>query len=108
YGLPEFDEQMKNPETIEGLAGPLIANADYKLPDNLAALPLTGAKIDVAAWKFRKPIQLSKPGAQQIELDPDVLVRAVLDQRDLRIVVDDRQLPFLLAHPSISRSLPLA
>jgi len=108
YDLSELDEQLKNAEAIEGRAGPLIANADYKMPDNLAALPLTGAKIDVAAWKFRKPIQLSKPGAQQIELDPDVLVRAAPDQRDLRIVVDDRQLPFLLERPSISRELPLA
>lgn len=108
YDLSELDDQLKNAGAIEGRAGPLIANADYKQPDNLGALPLTGAKIDVAAWKFRKPIQLSKPGAQQIELDPDVLVRAALDQRDLRIVVDGRQLPFLLERPSISRSLPLA
>jgi Protein of unknown function (DUF3999) len=108
YDLSELEEQLKSAETIEGRAGPLIANADYKLPDNLAALPLTGAKIDVAAWKFRKPVQLSKLGAQQIELDPDVLVGAERDQRDLRIVIDHRQLPFLLERPSISRSLPLA
>jgi hypothetical protein len=108
YDLSELDNQLKNAGAIEGRAGPLIANAGYKQPDNLATLPLTGAKIDVAAWKFRKPIQLSKPGAQQIELDPDVLVHAAVDLRDLRIVVDDRQLPFLLERPSISRSLPLA
>ena len=108
YDLSELDDQLKTAGAIEGRAGPLIANSDYKQPDNLAALPLTGAKIDVAGWKFRKPIQLLKPGAQQIELDPDVLIRAAPDQRDLRIVVDDRQLPFLLERPSISRSLPLA
>ena len=108
YDLSELDEQLKNAEAIECRAGPLIANTDYELPDNLAGLPLTGAKIDFAGWKFRKPIQLSKPGAQQIELDPDILVRAAPDQRDLRIVVEDRQLPFLLERPSISRSLPLA
>jgi hypothetical protein len=108
YDLSELDDQLKTAGAIEGWAGPLLANSDYKQPDNLAALPLTGAKIDVAGWKFRKPIQLLKPGAQQIELDPDVLIRAALDQRDLRIVVDDRQLPFLLERPSISRSLPLA
>jgi hypothetical protein len=108
YDLSELDNQLKNAGAIEERAGPLIANAGYKQPDNLGTLPLTGATIDVAAWKFRKAIQLSKPGAQQVELDPDVLVRAALDQRDLRIVVDDRQLPFLLERPSISRSLPLA
>jgi hypothetical protein len=99
---------LKSAQAIERRPGPLIANADYKQPDNLAAPPLTGAKIEVAAWKFRKPIQLSKPGAQQIELDPDVLARAAPDQRDLRIVADDRQLPFLPERPSISRSVPLA
>ena len=108
YDLSELDDQLKTAGAIEGRAGPLIANSDYKQPDNLAALPLTGAKIDATTWKFRKPIQLSKPGTQQIELDPDVLIRAAPDQRDLRIVVDDRQLPFLLERPSISRSLPLA
>jgi hypothetical protein len=108
YDLSELDEQLKNAEAIEGRAESLVANADYRQPDNLAALPLTGAKIEVTAWKFRKSIQLSKPGAQQIELDPDVLVGAALDLRDLRIVVADRQLPFLLERPSISRSLPLA
>ena len=108
YDLSELDDQLKNAGATEGRAGPLIANADYKQPDNLAALPLTGAKIDVAAWKFRKPIQFSKPGAQQIELDPDVLVRTARDQRDLRIVVEDQQLPFLIERPSISRALPLA
>ncbi len=108
YDLSELDNQLKSVQAIEGRPGPLTPNADYKQPDNLAALPLTGAKIDVAAWKFRKSIQLSKPGAQQIELDSDVLARAAPDQRDLRIVVDDRQLGFLSERPSISRSLPLA
>jgi hypothetical protein len=108
YDLSELDDQLKSAQAIEGRPGPLTANADYKQPDNLAALPLTGAKIEVVAWKFRKPIRLSKPGAQQIELDPDVLARAAPDQRDLRIVAADRQLPFLPERPSISRSVPLA
>jgi hypothetical protein len=108
YDLSELDNQLKSAQAIEGRPGPLTANADYKQPDNLAALPLTGAKIDIAAWKFRKPIQLSKPGAQQVELDSDVLARAAPDQRDLRIVADDEQLPFLFERPSISRSVPLA
>jgi hypothetical protein len=108
YDLSELDDQVKFAGATEVQPGPLTANPDYKQPDNLAALPLTGATIDVAAWKFRKPIQFSKRGAQQIELDPDVLVRTARDQRDLRIVVEDQQLPFLIERPSISRALPLA
>ena len=108
YDLSELGDQLKSAGGVEVRPGRLIAIADYKQPDNLAALPLTGAKIDVGAWKFRKSIQLSKLGAQQIELDPDVLARSSQDQRDLRVVVEDRQLPFLLERPSISRSLALA
>jgi hypothetical protein len=108
YDLSELGDQLKSAGGVEVRPGPLIAIADYKQPGNLAALPLTGAKIDVGAWKFRKSIQLSKLGVQQLELDPDVLARSAQDQRDLRVVIEDRQLPFLLERPSISRSLALA
>jgi uncharacterized protein DUF3999 len=107
YDLSELDDQLKNAEAIEIRPEPLVASPDYKPPDNLTSLPLTGAKIELAPWKFRKPIQLSKPGAQEVELDADVLARSTPDLRDLRIVVEDRQLPFLLERPSISRSIPL-
>jgi len=107
YDLSELGDQLKSASAVELRPASLTTSRDYKSPDSLAALPLTGATIDVAAWKFRKPIQVSKPGAQQIELDPDVLARAARDQRDLRIVTEDRQLPFLLERTSISRSVPL-
>ncbi len=108
YDLSQLSGELKSAAAIELRPAFLIASPGYKAPDNLAALPLTGARIDLAAWKFRKPVQVSKAGAQQIELDPDVLARAALDQRDLRIVTEGRQLPFLLERPSISRSVPLA
>jgi hypothetical protein len=107
YDLSELGDQLKSAAATEVRPASLIASPDYKPPDNLAALPLAGANIDVAAWKFRKRIQVSKPGVQQIELDPDVLARAAPDHRDLRIVTDDQQFPFLFERTSISRSLPL-
>ena len=108
YDLSELTDQLKSAAAIELRPASLIASPDYKPPDNLAGLPLTGARIDLAAWKFRKRVQTSKAGAQQIELDPDVLSRAARDQRDLRVVTEDRQLPFLFERPSISRSVPLS
>ena len=107
YDLYQLSEQLKTAAASEVRPASPVANPDYKAPDNLAGLPLTGAKIDIAGWKFQKPIQLSKPGAQQVELDPDVLAHAAADQHDLRIVVEDRQVPFLFERPSISRTLPL-
>jgi hypothetical protein len=108
YDLSELGDQLKNAEAIEVRLESLVANPDYKPIDNLTSLSLTGAKIDLAPWKCRKRIQVSKPGTQQVELDVDVLARSAPDQRDLRIVVEDRQLPFLFERPSISRSVPLA
>ncbi len=108
YDLSELSDKLKSTAAIELRPASLMASPDYKPPDNLAELPLTGARIDLADWKFRKPIQVSKAGAQQIELDPDVLARAAPDQCDLRIVTEDRQLPFLLERTSISRSISLA
>ena len=107
YDLSELGDQLKSAAAIELRPAALVAIPDYKPLDNLSALPLTGARIDLAAWKFRNPVQVSKAGAQQIELGPDVLARAAPDQRDLRIVTEDRQLPFLLERTSISRSVPL-
>jgi len=108
YDLSELSDQLKSTPAIELRPTSLIASPDYKPRDNLAGVPLTGARIDLAAWKFRKRVQTSKAGAQQIEMDPDVLSRAARDQRDLRIVTEDRQLPFLFERPSISRSVPLS
>jgi len=107
YDLSELSDKLKSTAAIELRPGSLVASPAYKPADNLAALPLTGATIDLAPWKFRKRVQVSKAGTQQIELDPDVLSHAAPDQRDLRIVTEDRQLPFLLERTSISRSLPL-
>jgi hypothetical protein len=73
------------------------------LPQGFAS----GAKIDITPWKFRKPIQAAKPGAQQLELDPDVLARAMPDLRDLRVVCEEVQLPYLVERTSINRTVTL-
>ena len=85
----------------------LAPNPKYKVPEALAALTLIGAKIDVAKWKFRKLVPLAQSGAQQIELDPDLLAHALPDQRDLRLVREERQIPFLMEQTSISRPIQL-
>jgi hypothetical protein len=46
-------------------------------------------------------------GAQQLELDPDVLARAMPDLRDLRVVSEEVQLPYLIERTSINRTVTL-
>ncbi len=107
YDLAGLTEQLKTATAKELTPLSLVANGDYKAPDNLAAVPLQGAKINVTGWKFRRAIAVKQSGAQQVELDPDVLAHAASDLRDLRVVTEDRQLPYLLERTSISRSIQL-
>jgi hypothetical protein len=118
YDLSGLSDQLKTVTASETSTAGIIANAAYKAGNDLAAISLAGAKIDISDWKYRRPIQLAKSDAQQIELDPEILARADADDRDLRIVShatagpsaggQDRQFPFLIERTSISRAMPLA
>lgn len=82
-------------------------NPDFHPPEVLPGLEVTGAALDTAEWKFRKPVRVSGAGAQQIELDLDVLAHAQPGLGDLRVMRGTNQVPYLIQHTSISRSLAL-
>ena len=69
------------------------------------AFEATGAALDVSAWKFRKPVKITRAGAQQLELDLDVLAHAQPGFADLRLLRGSNQVPYILERTSISRSL---
>ena len=48
---------------------------------------------------------LPRPGAQQLELDLDVLAHARPDIGDVRLIRDGRQVPYLIERTSITRAL---
>src|SRR5205823_6904472 len=99
--------QFRRAVAAEGRLGLPASNPGYEAAANLPPGFATGAKIDVAPWKFRKPVQVVKAGAQQLELDPDVLARAMPDLRDLRVVSANVQLPYLVERTSINRTVTL-
>jgi len=107
YDLSHLGDQLRRAGTTQGQVSLPAQNPGYNPAENLPQDFATGAKIDVAPWKFRKPIQIAKPGAQQIELDPDILARAAPDFRDLRVVSENAQLPYLIECTSIERTVPL-
>ncbi|PYK72278.1 MAG: hypothetical protein DME44_04980 [Verrucomicrobia bacterium] len=77
YDLSQLGDQLRRAVAAEGRLGLPASNPGYEAAANLPPGFATGAKIDVAPWKFRKPVQVVKEGAQQLELDPDVLARAM-------------------------------
>jgi hypothetical protein len=63
--------------------------------------------MDVTKWKFRKLLPVTQNDVQQVELDPELLARSQPDQRDIRVVRGDHQLPFIFERTSLSRPINL-
>ena len=107
YDLGRLAQDLKNAQSKPIMPSAVARNPDYKAADALAAVALRGAAIDPAPWKFRKSVNMSGPGVQQIELDLEILAHATRDLRDLRLVSDGRQIPFILERTSIAKAIPL-
>ena len=108
YDLSALSGKLKNANATDVVPLALAPNPNYKPPEALAAVTLSGAQIDVAKWKFRKLLSLTQNGVQQVELDPELLARSPPDQRDIRIVRGEYQLPFIFERTSVSRPISVS
>jgi hypothetical protein len=102
-GAPRYNFPYPQATPTDLMISSLAENPNYTAHSE----PMTGAKIDLADWKFRKPLRIVKSGAQQIELDPDVLAQSSADLRDIRLVSNNQQWPYLIETTSIFRDIPL-
>src|SRR5262249_24795716 len=107
YDLSALSGKLKNAAATEVVPSALAPNPNYKPPEALSSVTLSGAKIDVAKWKFRRLLPLTQNGVQQVELDPELLARSQSDQGDIRIVRGEYQLPFIFQRTSLSRPISL-
>jgi hypothetical protein len=71
----------------------------------LPAVTGNGAPLDTAGWRFRKPVTLTRAGAQELELDLDVLAHVQPGFDDLRLLRGSNQVPFLLEPTAVFRTL---
>jgi hypothetical protein len=98
-----------NPKSIPALAlklQPPVENPNYLTPEVLPSITDNGTALDVSAWKFRKPVKIVRAGAQQLELDLTALAHAQPELQDIRLLHNGRQIPFIIEHTSITRSVP--
>jgi hypothetical protein len=102
YDLAALGADLKNAPVLSVKISPLADNPDYRAPEALAGLEVIGAPLDVSAWNYRKGIRLTRAGAQQLELDLDVL--AHLDP-GLRVLRGSNQVPFIVQTTSIRRAI---
>jgi len=80
-------------------------NPEFRQPEALPGLADSAALLDTRPWRFRRAVEVTVPGAQQLELDLEVLSRARSDLGDLRLVRAGHQVPYLIERTSLTRSV---
>jgi hypothetical protein len=105
YDLAALGMNLKSVAVTPMQLPPPAPNPNYRAPEVLAGIEADGAALDVSDWKFRKPVKFARGGAQQIELDLEVLSRAQSGFSDLRLVREGKQIPYVLEHTSITRAI---
>ena len=105
YDLASLGVNLKSSMVSAIQLPPPAANPSYRPPEVLPNIEAEGTTLDVSQWKFRKALKLTRTGAQQLELDLDVLAHAQPGCQDLRLMRDGRQVPYLVERTSISRAL---
>ena len=105
YDLAALGADLKNAAVTPVKISALADNPNYRAPEALGGLEVTGAALDISAWKFRKPLKISAVSAQQLELDLDVLAHGQPGFTDLRLMNGSNQVPYIIQRTSISRSL---
>ena len=108
YDLPALGTDLKLAVVAPVRISAVADNPAYREPEALPGLDVSGAALDVSAWKFRKPLQLTRGGAQQAELDLDVMAHSQPGFADLRVLHGSNQVPYIIQRTSISRVLPLS
>jgi hypothetical protein len=105
YDLAALNMNLKSVAVSPIHMTPPSNNPDFRAPEVLAGIELAGAALDVSDWKFRKQMNISGAGAQQVELDLDVLAQAQPDFDDVRLLRGSNQVPYIIERTSISRLL---
>ena len=107
YDLAALGMDLKSIAVSPVKIPPPSDNPNFRAPEVLPGLETAGVALDVADWKFRKPVKISGGGAQQIELDLDVLAHTQPGFADLRVLHGSNQVPYIIQRTSITRSLTL-
>lgn len=105
YDIAALGSNLNNTSLSSIRLSPVVTNPNFSAPEVLPGVRSEGSPLDVSGWRFRKAIKLARPGAQQIELDLDVLAHAQTDFQDLRLLKEGKQSPYILERTSINRRL---
>jgi hypothetical protein len=107
YDLAALNMNLKSVAVTPMHIPPPSSNSNYRAPEVLVGVELAGAALDVSGWKFRKQVTISGAGAQQVEVDLDLLAHAQPGGADVRVLRGSNQVPYIIERTSIGRWLAL-
>ena len=105
YDLAALNMNLKAVAVWPVKIPPPSNNPGFQAPQVLPGIDLAGAALDVSEWRFRKAVKIAADGAQQVELDLDVLAHAQPGGADLRLLKASNQVPYIVERTSIRRPL---
>ncbi|MCE9518372.1 MAG: DUF3999 domain-containing protein [Verrucomicrobia bacterium] len=105
YDLAKLKQDLNKAGGTELKPGALMTNANYKAPPALPDVQSEGANIDLTKWHYRKPVTSTQAGVIRVELDAITLAHAQTSFSDLRLIQNEKQIPFLLDQTNASRTL---
>jgi hypothetical protein len=100
YDLAGLGGRLKTEGVRDFQPGALAANPAYRPREVLPDIEKLGSPLDVANWRYRKLVTIARAGVQQLELDLETLARADQQCRDLRLLRDGQQRPYVLERTS--------
>jgi hypothetical protein len=105
YDLASLGANLKGLPLTAIQVSRLADNPCYRPPEVLTGIQEGSTTLDVSDWRYRKAVRIERAGAQQLELDPEVLAHATGGFDDLRLVRSGKQVPFIIERTSLSRAL---
>ena len=105
YDLPSRNVDLSRTPAAAAELSPPVPNPGHQTAAVLPQIDELAGQLDLDRWSFRKPVGVETAGVQELELDLEVLAHAQPGFADLRLMVGDRQLPYILERRSALRAL---
>ncbi len=107
YDLKKTKIKAGQKNTTPLKAGPVQKNLLFKKPKILPAVQEVGGVIQTEDWTYASPVKLGEGDVHELELTPFVLAHARPLLQDLRLIADNRQVPYLLERLPYKRRMSL-